>query len=523
MITGAVDTEVSAHTDEITSIDHCRVGADTVIATGSRDRTIQVFRKKGHDFDHVQTLEDHLGSVVSLAFSSDSTLLISIGSDRSLIRRSLLKGQVDGWERIAYVSQRTVNLKSTPLSMSNIGNEHSDSFVLSTADKNVSIYGEDAHPTRAFKATDEDSGDAVPLNLVTHLFEAQKQTIIAGISNNDKSLRVYNESGGLLTRECGQTETVTGIAAVQSEHDREKQTLVTVASDGTIFMWSVHTASERRPSRTDLADVSQGTPKANAFFSTRPPLRRVLSSSELIKLQESHQECSDGKTYARSRSPERKLARLDLEDTPELKPTPPPTDHRRSKRNGRSGSEAMRENTGTRARSPSPSSPLRQQQTHESLRRVQRKASQNSLASNRRRRSVSSTAVLGPTTSSTLNQNGTDLASSSQQLCRALGAYRRKLASSEDSLPVENVRDVERELSQTAKALAEKAARSEAVMEKLLDRYGERLVEIMERKIDEKVGRIVDQGWTRGQRKSLSDAPSQNLDQQEEVYETTEL
>jgi hypothetical protein len=83
----------------------------------------------------------------------------------------------------------------------------------------------------------------------------------------------------------------------------------------------------------------------------------------------------------------------------------------------------------------------------------------------------------------------------SEQLCRSLRAYRKKLSVSSDTLKAENVREMERELGLTAKALGEKAARtkgiSEGVLTKLLDQYSERLVEMIDEKIVRRVARKV--------------------------------
>lgn len=56
-------------------------------------------------------------------------------------------------------------------------------------------------------------------------------------------------------------------------------------------------------------------------------------------------------------------------------------------------------------------------------------------------------------------------------------------------LALDSVRELERELSLTAKALAEKSARNETVMAKLLDEYSERLVGLLDEKIEATVAR----------------------------------
>jgi len=79
------------------------------------------------------------------------------------------------------------------------------------------------------------------------------------------------------------------------------------------------------------------------------------------------------------------------------------------------------------------------------------------------------------------------LAASTEQVCRTLKAYRKKLANSSDNLSTETVRELERELGLTARTVGEKAIKSksldETAMVKLLDQYSERLVAMLDEKI----------------------------------------
>lgn len=78
---------------------------------------------------------------------------------------------------------------------------------------------------------------------------------------------------------------------------------------------------------------------------------------------------------------------------------------------------------------------------------------------------------------------------STDSLCRSLHTYRKKLQTSSDIIALESVREMERELSMTAKALAEKSARHETVMAKILDQYSERLVGLLDEKIEQTVAK----------------------------------
>lgn len=469
------------------------------MAAASRDRTIQVFRRGQHGFELMQTLEDHIGVVNHLLFLDIGRKLISWSSDRSVLVRNLVTGDLDGISRTAFVISRTINLKATPLSITTFEYDRREVILLSTADKFVSLYDpNDGSVLRTFKAGDGDDGDPVNLNSISCYSQGHERTLIAGVSNVDKSVRLYADDGSLYSREYGHTEAITGVAKIQSNERHDEQAIVTVGNDSTILIWAITSVAEQSSSLTDPPDVSQGTPKANAFFSPRPPLRRVLSSSELGQLQglSEGEPVEDNRVRARSRSPRRKVSKLALQDAPDLRSTPPPVIEAKGSKMGAKSTEgtSTADRRNGRARPPSPSSPRRQQQPRMAPRPLHRQSSQPAMSTLHRQRGLGGREALSPTHASATISGANDLVASTQQVCRSLNAYRRKLANSEDPLPIENVRELERELSQTARALAEKAARSEAVMEKLLDRYGERLVEIMERKIDEKVGRLLDEG-----------------------------
>ena len=447
----------------------------------------------------MQTLEDHIGFVTSLVFSNGGERLVSCSSDRSILVRDLVAGNIDGTDRRAYVVGRTINLKSTPLSITTFKEDHTQVLLLSTADKNVTFFNlKDGTVQRSFKTADDEDGDSVSLNCVTYLSQGHRRIRVAGLTNADKSVRLYADDGSLISRDYGHTESVAGIVEICSEQEHDEPRLVTVATDGTILIWKLSNRTEGQPSLLKSPDITQGTPGANAFFSPRPPIRRVLSSSELGKLQSSSTNAVNPPPYeairSRSRSPRRKMSKLSLEDTPEIEFPSLTAGTQRS--NGTSTKDleglSIADRKSVRVRSPSPSSPRRHQQSKPTTRQLRRQSSQPTFSTVHGRKGPQSPEGLSPMHSSNTSNYANSLVASTQQVCRSLNRYRRNLAVSEEPLPVENVRELERELSQTARALAEKAARSEAVLEKLLDRYGERLVEIMERKIDEKVGRVLD-------------------------------
>jgi len=83
---------------------------------------------------------------------------------------------------------------------------------------------------------------------------------------------------------------------------------------------------------------------------------------------------------------------------------------------------------------------------------------------------------------------GTNLAQSTDIVCRALRSYRKKLSTCAENLDSAIIRELDRELKLTARAVGEKAIKSkgvdEAVMVKLLDQYSERMLEVLDQKIE---------------------------------------
>ena len=73
-----------------------------------------------------------------------------------------------------------------------------------------------------------------------------------------------------------------------------------------------------------------------------------------------------------------------------------------------------------------------------------------------------------------------------EQACRTLRAYRKKLLSSE-SVKEESLKELDQELRLTAMALGEKSVKTKAISETvltgLLDQYSERLVSMFDEKL----------------------------------------
>ncbi|KAF1929481.1 WD domain-containing protein [Didymella exigua CBS 183.55] len=465
----AVIFESRAHSNEITSIAIFEDESSTLIASASRDRTVQIFSREKGKWTLLQTLDEHAGAVSGVQFSRNGTRLVSSSSDRSIVVREMLTREEDGETIRVFNFLRCIAFKSTPVSMA-WDVDQDDVLIASTIDRQVHKYDlQSGQYLSNFKASDNDGGDAVVMHSLAHVSREWGSPLIAGVSSTDKSIRIYDESGTLLARDWGHTEGVTDIAFVQplksEDEDSREKSLVTVAVDGTIFVWGLALQSPCRQEMSRSMDIletsSQSTP---SLLASRPPIRRVLSQSELAKFQRSPED-SGSATPTGNRSPtlKKKLSKFSLQktQTPRLDPSPLPSSIRERRNGGTTNHTFLRRKNNT---SPSPpASPKGRITTRRASLDVRSRGNLKAPAS----------------------EYGS-LTTASEGFCRQLKAYRKRLANSTETLDMELVKEVQRELATTARAISEKARSTEfdeTAVTKFLDQYSERLVGILDERI----------------------------------------
>ncbi|KAF2190746.1 WD40 repeat-like protein [Zopfia rhizophila CBS 207.26] len=498
--------DFKAHASEITDIAIFEEKEPAYIACAARDRTVQVFIKKNDKWDLLQTLDEHVGAVTGILFSRNGTRLVSCSSDRTVVVRELVSREEEGETMSAFLILRTIILKTTPISMA-WDIDQDDVVLVSTIDRQVYKYDlRNGQSLSTFRASDTEGGDAVVLSSLVHIPRSQGPPLIAGVSSTDKSIRLYDESGTLLARDWGHTEGVTDIALVESASSDDgyggKKSLVTVAVDGTIFVWNLDL---KQPNRQDLSKsmdlLEPSTPTNQDLLVNKPPLRRVFSQSELARFQRSPDDDNPTPTGSRSPKLRKRLSKFSLAQAPKLDPSPMPSMPRDLRTSGSTlGQGTIRKSY--RHRSPSPPSPRNAQLT-------------------KRRSSVD---VGTRVRSKPANEFGS-LGASTESLCRTLRAYRKRLGNSSDSLSSELVRDVERELAQTARVVGEKAKSKsvdETVMVKLLDQYSERLVSILDEKIAASVALRVGENSESGVSGGLASPALQMAEEREREEKWTE-
>lgn len=450
--------DTKAHSMHCVAISVCETPTKFIIASCGRDRTVQLFHQLSNgQVEHFQTLEFNARVVQVLVPSDDKVITCSL--DRSLQIHDLVtrEGEPDA---IAAIPAKVVSLKASPTSL--LMGPDRRSVYISLLDR--SCFQFDLFTGRqvsCFKCTDEGGVESAVLDSLTlGNWPARDLDLILGTSNTDKSIRLYDaRSGVFLDREWGHTEAINGVCIVEDDDGSKK--VVSTASDGTIMIWLLDYI-EYSP-RSMSRDPSPAKDNAAAG---RPTLRKVLSKAELAEFQR-----PPSSANSRQRSPPRTLprrsSRLNLNANNVNLRTPTGT------LNGNPGSSTIVESTPSRRRRPSesqanspPPSPKGRISRRPSLPAMGVTARKKSSATNLRAQNTLNTAT--------------------EQACRTLRAYRRKLSSAEP-ITAECLTELDQELRLTAAALGDRAIRSKAmnetVLSGLLDQYSERLVTLLDEKL----------------------------------------
>lgn len=288
--------KVRVHSAEITDIAVDASEQPLLMATSSRDRTVQLLQHREEEIELLQTFDDHVGAVIAVSFIGDG--LVSASSDRTVIvRQKVHRTNDDGTRLLAYVPKRVITLKAAPTS---IACPEPDILVVSTLDRKILTFSAATGVAMdGFKTFDADGEDAVILSslCISSMKDLSgSRSILAGFSSTDKSIRLYDyDRGTLLARELGHTEGISGIALLHHTDAAVgdgRKTIVSTGLDGLVMVWDAATAPSRVPS-TPLQELSQGpastisepedTPTSESLL-RRPPLRKVLSKLDLADI-----------------------------------------------------------------------------------------------------------------------------------------------------------------------------------------------------------------------------------------------
>ncbi|GKZ33354.1 hypothetical protein AbraIFM66950_003204 [Aspergillus brasiliensis] len=441
--------EVRAHGGEITDIALHTTPKTCFIASCGRDRMVQLFERNNNKFELIQTMDDHVGAVSQLLFLDNGEKLLSSSADRTILIRDRVNREVNGEPIVAYLITRVITMKASPVSMTL--STDTDILVVSTADRCIQQYDlASGRQVTSFRAMDSDGSDTVVMHSLTVTSDISKQSfskLLFGVSATDKSIRVYDlERGVLLSAEFGHTEGISD-ACLLANHTNDsaqsdERVLVSSGLDGLVMIWGVsvlpQSSSELSPAlrKDDDAPVKELT-------LARPPLRKVLSKTELTGLQR-QENIAVTPTPTRGHSPTflRKLSKFSLSPAKHGN-TPPPTTP--------SSTSNRRSPTSTACRDKShPTSPS----LHTSKAASTRKTGSSRGESRRTSLDIRARARLsGKSDYGSLN-------TSTEQVCRTLKAYRKKLNGSAGNIHAQ--RELERELNLTLRALNHRSNSSES-------------------------------------------------------------
>ncbi|GKT49987.1 mitogen-activated protein kinase-binding protein 1 [Colletotrichum spaethianum] len=439
--------ETKAHSSDCQGVTIYEDDNKFLLATCGRDRTAQLFhRSSTGDFRHFQTLEFAARVVQTLIPADDKIITCSL--DRTLQVYDLVCKE-DEVDEIAALPSRTNTLKAAPTSFT-LGLDDRTAFV-SMLDRSVCQYDlSNGKLLNCFKCVDEGGYESAILDSLIFSQPPGKDTgVLLGVSNTDKSVRLYDaQSGHFVDREWGHTEAINGVTL--TDDDDGSQRVISVGSDGTVMFWGME-GEDRTPSI-----CRDPSPMKDGSAAARPPLRRVLSKAELAEFQRP----SSAQSGRRS---------------------PPRTIRRRPSRYGLSNNSVSTPKTAMQ------SSPLAEDTPSRRSSGSQSGSPPISPKSKTSRRPSLPSLGLPPKKSSPNLRGFGSLNMSTEQTCRTLRAYRKKLSSTEP-LSEDVIFELDQELRLTAAALGERASRTKAMhdtvlLSGLLDQYEERLASMLDEKL----------------------------------------
>lgn len=445
-------SSMKAHSSDCQFIAIYEDESSLLIASCGRDRTAQLFhRLRNGDFEHFQTLE--FAARVSQVLIPSKDKVITCSLDRAVQIHDLVTKEGDP-DIMAAIPSRSLSIKASPMSMA-VGPDGKILYI-SQVERSVSMFDlASGKPLRSFKCFDESGADPVILDSMTTRAATEKEpAFLLGLSNTDKSIRMYDLQGQFLAREWGHTEAIHGVAMI--EEDAANRKVVSVGSDGTVMLWEIDLQERGLGSASrDSSPAKEATTPIN-----QPTLRRVLSKTELAEFQRPPSAASGRRSPPRTLSKRRSLF-FSSYLSPAASKTPTAGQS--------SPTSVIVEDTPSRRPSgtPSASPPV------------------SPKARTKRRPSVQTLNSAKTKSNGSLRSFGS-LNMSTEQTCRTLRAYRKKLAST-DPISQETLAELDQELRLTAVALGDRATRSktmsDTMLNGLLDQYSERLVSLLDEKL----------------------------------------
>ncbi|CDK25534.1 unnamed protein product [Kuraishia capsulata CBS 1993] len=270
---------IRAHDSSINSVCYFEFAGRKFVASGSRDRTVQVFMKDDvlNDWVLLQTLAIHKGNIHDVIFFQ-SRLFVS-SSDRTVSVHAL--SEMDGV--VSIIQEKLMALKNSPTCMKIVDED----LIVSTSDKTLQSYSikdDGVSLIRTFKLLVGNQESIQVENVIMH-------SGILVVTSSDKSIRCFNYTDlKLVSSGWGHSESILGLETT------EDGKIVSASADGCLFEWTFK--QQQTSSNTSLADSSltsiPGSPSSKVLRKVLPPpgspsasstpLRRLASPSARLNL-----------------------------------------------------------------------------------------------------------------------------------------------------------------------------------------------------------------------------------------------
>ena len=269
---------MKAHSGDITDIAIHQSEKISIVVSCARDRTVQVFQKTSETWGLMQTLDDHTASISKVLLLENGTRLLSCSTDRTVVVRELVQRETDGTLVSAYVPIRTLVLKASVIHMTQVS-ESLPHLIVSSMDRQVQKFDVNTGKVlHSFRTTD-DTGDAVVMDCISLSKERTGgRRILAGVATTDKSIRLYDLNGNLIDKEWGHTEGVTDVALLETgseENETDAMIVISTGTDGTVMIWDFN------PRSNDSSSSESSVSSKPELTAAKTPIRRILSKSEL--------------------------------------------------------------------------------------------------------------------------------------------------------------------------------------------------------------------------------------------------
>lgn len=309
-----------AHSSSVTEIVYFETDEYEFFSSISRDRMIQIFyRLKTEElsqWDILQTFPTHTGNLLKLHYHNSRIYVCSTDRTISIHKIEFIDGQ------ILVIQEKIITLKNSPISMKFFG----DSLVVSTNDKNLLIYNNDDgfDFQRSIKLYNDKTNESLLIeNFVVH-------GNILIISSSDKSIRAFNFNSGKPLSVCwGHLDSILHLFM-----NDDKDQVYSIGSDGCLFKWNLvlltETASTPFDHKVDLPIDQETLPLytkvtrkiiSSNLAATSP--RRKKSIQEDISVSPIDSEINRSPSPRLSNATMKRMeARKKLEPVPAIPPTP---------------------------------------------------------------------------------------------------------------------------------------------------------------------------------------------------------